>query len=94
MSIVEALMYIIQSHLPPCVIETNSLLMKKILDKVWEPPWNIVEHMEEIKKLMSSCIVAVAHVLREGNKLADHLANLTLELNAIIQIASFSEMDT
>lgn len=49
--------------------------------------------MEEILNLMSRCVVAVTHVLR-GNKLADHLANLTLELNAHIQAESFGDLDT
>lgn len=68
-----------QSQLPPCVIETDSLMMKQILNYMWKPPWNIVVHVEEIKHLMSMCIIPVTHVLREGNKLAAHLANITLD---------------
>lgn len=43
---------------------------------------------------MSCCVVEVPHVLRERNKLKDHLANLTLENNVIIQAASFGELGT
>lgn len=93
-AILEALRYIVRSKLPPCVIETDSLLMKRVLDEIWEPPWHIVGQVEEIPNLMSRCVVAVTHVLREGNKLADHLANLTLELNAHIQAESFCYLDT
>ncbi|XP_070042708.1 uncharacterized protein [Nicotiana tomentosiformis] len=82
------------AELPPCVIETDSLLMKRVLDEVWEPRWHIVGQVEEILNLMSSCVVAVTHMLREGNKLVDHLANLTLELNAHIQAESFGYLDT
>nr|XP_018629644.1 uncharacterized protein LOC108946822 [Nicotiana tomentosiformis] len=52
-TILEALRYMIQLQFPPCVIETNSLLMKKVLEEVWEPPWSIVQHVEEIKALMT-----------------------------------------
>lgn len=68
--------------------------MKRVLDKVWEPPWNIIRQVEEINKLISCCVVDITHVLREGNKIANHLASLTLEQNAIIQVASYCELDT
>lgn len=48
-SIHEALKYIASSHLSPCVIETDSLLMKKVLDDDWEPPWNISTSVDKIK---------------------------------------------
>lgn len=38
-------------------------------------------------------MLQVIHVLREGNKLADHLANLTLEQHALVQVHSFEELD-
>lgn len=39
--------------------------------------------MEEIKELMATCNVTVAHTLREGNSLADHLANYALDIGPI-----------
>lgn len=49
---------------------------------------------KEILNLMSRYVAAVTHVLREENKLADHLANLTLELNAHIRAEPFCYLDT
>lgn len=80
-AILEALKYIVHSQLTPCLVETDSLLMERILDEVWEPPCNIVVQVVEIKKLIACCVVEILHVLREGNKLADHLVNLGAEFN-------------
>lgn len=37
-AILEVLRYIVHSQLPPCLIQTDFLLMKRVLDDVWEPP--------------------------------------------------------
>lgn len=75
------------------MIEIDSLLMKRVLDEVWAPPWNIVTLVEEIKQLRVKCVVDISHVLREGNQLADHLANVTLDRNSMFQAPSFAEPD-
>lgn len=93
-TILESLGYIVQSQSPPCVIKTDSMLMKQILNKVLELPWNILIQIEEIKRLMTMCTIAVTHVLREVNMLAEHLANLMLEHQVDIQVNSFMEIDT
>lgn len=36
--------------------------------------------MEEIKQLIARCKITLSHTLREGNKLAEHLANLALDV--------------
>ncbi|XP_075092314.1 uncharacterized protein LOC142172565 [Nicotiana tabacum] len=86
--------YMIQSQYRPCVIETDSFLMKKVLEEVWEHPWSIAQQVEDIKALMTRGVFQVEHVLREGNKLDVPLANLTLEHQAMLQVHSFEEMDT
>ncbi|XP_070034648.1 uncharacterized protein LOC142175248 [Nicotiana tabacum] len=78
-AILEALRYITKIHFAPCIIETDSLLMKNVLDEIWEPPWSIANQVDEIKSLLSRGVFHLDHVLREGNKLADHLANVTLD---------------
>lgn len=93
-SILEALRYIDQSHFPPCLIETDSLLLKRILDEVWEPPWSLINQVGDMRTLMAKGVFQVVHVMREDNKLADHLANMTLEQHAIVQVNSFADLDT
>nr|XP_033511835.1 uncharacterized protein LOC117276617 [Nicotiana tomentosiformis] len=93
-AILEAAMYIIQMQFPPCIIEIDSLLMNKVLEDVWEPPWSISNQVDEIKSLLSKGMFQVIHVLREGNKLADHLANLTLDQQHMMQAHSFWELES
>nr|XP_033513784.1 uncharacterized protein LOC117278420 [Nicotiana tomentosiformis] len=61
------------------VAEAQAILMAlRVLDEVWEPPWSIANQMDEIKILTSMDAFQIFHVLREGNKLADHSANLRI----------------
>nr|XP_009589827.1 uncharacterized protein LOC104087127 [Nicotiana tomentosiformis] len=64
-------------------LEPDSLLLKNIIEGVWKPPWCIVDQVEEIVQLMEGFIFKVTHIYREGNKLADHLANYALEVGTI-----------
>lgn len=47
-----------------------------------------------VNKLTACCVIEIAHILREGNKLADHLVNLTLEQHTIVQANLFVELNT
>ncbi|XP_075077439.1 uncharacterized protein LOC142164147 [Nicotiana tabacum] len=53
-------------------LQTDSMLLKKIMDGIWKPPWIIFEKVEEMMQLMSGGNYTVTHIHREGNKLADH----------------------
>lgn len=48
--------------------------------------------MEEVKDLMARCNGTVAHTFREGNNLADHLANYALDVG-LIECDYFNELD-
>lgn len=61
-------------------LQTDSLLMKNIVEESWKPPWYITECVEEIRRLMDEVEIRVTHIFREGNKLADHLANYALDV--------------
>lgn len=56
-------------------METVSLSVKKILDGLWEIPWNVAMDVRKIWRLMEGVPIVVEHVYREGNKLADFLTN-------------------
>ncbi|XP_070029656.1 uncharacterized protein [Nicotiana sylvestris] len=58
---------------------TDSMLLKNIIEESWKPPWYITEHVEEILRLKEQSIIKVTHIFREGNTLADHLANYALD---------------
>lgn len=51
--IVEGLVYCVERQLYPLIMETDSLVMRKIIDDEWETPWCIgaeVRRIKEIKK--------------------------------------------
>nr|XP_016469786.1 PREDICTED: uncharacterized protein LOC107792109 [Nicotiana tabacum] len=73
-------------------LQTDSLLMKNIIDGIWKPPWNIVEQVEEIRRLKERCNLRISHIFREGNKLSDHLANYALDFGPI-EAYPFRDLD-
>ncbi|XP_075092316.1 uncharacterized protein LOC142172566 [Nicotiana tabacum] len=73
-------------------LQTDSMLLKKIMDGIWKPPWIISEQVEEIMQLMNGSNYTVTHIHREGNKLADHLANYALD-HGEIECQQFWHLD-
>ncbi|XP_060211852.1 uncharacterized protein LOC132639424 [Lycium barbarum] len=74
-ALLEATRFCLSKHVYSFILETDSMLMKMILEREWKPPWNIVFMVEELWDIMDNGQVQLLHILREGNKLADHLAN-------------------
>lgn len=58
--ILEELGYIVHSQLPPCVIEMDSLLMKRILDEIWNLHGIL---LYKWKRSKSSCLVVLLKYL-------------------------------
>lgn len=52
----------------------------------------IVNYLEEIREIMEACTTRVSHIFREGNRLADHLANYALD-NGTFECDSFVQLD-
>lgn len=50
----------------------------------------VAAYIEEIKVIMERC--NVSHIMREGNKLADYLANHALD-NGFIEVNTFDQLD-
>jgi len=73
-------------------LQTDSMLLKKIMDGIWKPPWIISEQVEEMMQLMNGGNYTVTHIHREGNKLADHLANYALD-HGEIECQQFWHLD-
>ncbi|KAK4737032.1 hypothetical protein R3W88_000729 [Solanum pinnatisectum] len=69
------LKYCLENGLLPLIMETDSLIVKKVLDGVWEVPWSISVDIQCIERWMVNVEVEVVHTFREGNSLADFLAN-------------------
>ncbi|XP_070033079.1 uncharacterized protein [Nicotiana tomentosiformis] len=92
-AILEGLSYCVNQQYIQILIQTDSMLLKNVLDEVWIAPWNVTEIVEEINKLRHRCTVTFTHILREGNRLVDYLANYALDFGNI-EAAGFTDLDT
>lgn len=81
--IVEALRHCREYNYTKIWLQTDSLILKNVITSAWNPPWFITNHIEEILQLLEGCNKMVSHIYREGNKLADHLANYALDVGNI-----------
>ncbi|XP_070007342.1 uncharacterized protein [Nicotiana sylvestris] len=73
-------------------LQTNSMVLKKIMDGIWKPPRIISEQVEEMMQLMNEGNYTVTHIHREGNRLADRLANYALD-HGEIECQQFWHLD-
>ncbi|XP_019232503.1 PREDICTED: uncharacterized protein LOC109213197 [Nicotiana attenuata] len=91
-AILEALKFCVLHDYVLIELHTDSMMLRNVLNGEWKIPWGIVQQVEEIKELLTKANVSVAHTLREGNKLADHLANYALDFGDI-EAQEFWELD-
>lgn len=77
-AILRALDYCNQHLLNHVILETDSLTLKNMLRKEWKIPWELIQMMETIDDMMTQMNVQVQHIFREGNQVADYLANLAI----------------
>lgn len=61
------------------IFQIDSLILYKVIKKEWGCPWNIASQVEETQAFLSNQIHKFQHILREGNTLADFLANTTID---------------
>ncbi|XP_075087486.1 uncharacterized protein LOC142169517 [Nicotiana tabacum] len=78
-AILKAMRYCVDHRVTHVMLQTDSMLLKNVLEGKWVAPCNVNGYVEEIKMLMEECNVRVSHTLREGNSLADRLANCALD---------------
>ncbi|KAH0669763.1 hypothetical protein KY285_023916 [Solanum tuberosum] len=72
-------------------IETNSLLLKNILQGKWKIPWYIRVIVEDTLALMKDATINIEHIYREGNSLAYYLTNHAFEVEGRQQYNTFRE---
>ncbi|XP_075098992.1 uncharacterized protein LOC142175884 [Nicotiana tabacum] len=82
-AVVEALRYCIENDYILIDLHTDSMIVKKAIEGEWSVPWSIAREVEEIKQPMTRSNITISHTLREGNRLADHLANYALDVGPI-----------
>uniref|UniRef100_A0A0V0IVP5 Putative ovule protein n=1 Tax=Solanum chacoense TaxID=4108 RepID=A0A0V0IVP5_SOLCH len=74
-AVLKALRYSRQKQYRKVILETDSLRIRNILLREWKIPWELVEIMEEVICIIDQDGIEVNRVFREGNHLADALAN-------------------
>uniref|UniRef100_M1D7E5 Reverse transcriptase n=1 Tax=Solanum tuberosum TaxID=4113 RepID=M1D7E5_SOLTU len=70
------LQFCLENQIPNIIVESDSLAIVNIINGVWKILWRVTVEVNSIRKMMNSWPVRVQHSLREGNTLADFLANL------------------
>lgn len=71
----KGLEYYVSKGLLLVIMETDSLILKKILDGIWEVPQKIAIDIKRIEELVMQFQVQVVHTRREGNKMTNFFAN-------------------
>ncbi|KAH0646318.1 hypothetical protein KY284_034202 [Solanum tuberosum] len=92
MEILEALQYYMGKELMGVIVETDSLSLKRMIEKQWKVPWELVERIEEIRVLVHKLQASLTHTFREGNCVADFLANEVVESQSIKEYNTFQEL--
>ncbi|XP_060182254.1 uncharacterized protein LOC132611915 [Lycium barbarum] len=91
-AIQEAMKYCLGNNIQNVTLETDSLVLKNILQDVWKIPCQIVEKVEQIQQIMEQLQVQVLHKFREGNQLTGFLANAALEVENQLEFTSFESL--
>ncbi|KAH0757706.1 hypothetical protein KY290_021199 [Solanum tuberosum] len=74
-AVLKALSYCRQSQHRKVIVETDSLGIRNFLLREWKIPWELSEILEDAIAMIEQEGIQVKHVFREGNQLADALAN-------------------
>ncbi|XP_075084894.1 uncharacterized protein LOC142168132 [Nicotiana tabacum] len=74
-AILQGLEYCVTHDLHPLILETNSLVLKKVIEGKWVTPWCIGAEVQKIRGLREHFNVIFQHVYREVNTVADYIAN-------------------
>lgn len=78
-AILEASKHCKNSQYNQVIIQTDSMLLCKVLKGKWVTPWALSDIVEEIKTCLQDKQYTFQHILREGNQLADYIANKAIE---------------
>ncbi|XP_070034166.1 uncharacterized protein [Nicotiana tomentosiformis] len=77
-AILQWLVYCVEHDLHPLILETNYLVLEKVIEGGWDPPWDIVPDVQTIQEMRDNFNVIFQHVFIEGNTLAYFIANILI----------------
>ncbi|KAH0781476.1 hypothetical protein KY290_001074 [Solanum tuberosum] len=91
-AILEGIKYCVAKKVEKLIVESDSLLIVKIIKEVWKVPWELADYFDDLKREMTKIEVTIQHIYREGNKLADYLANLAINASEMKTFRSFEQL--
>ncbi|XP_009804158.2 uncharacterized protein [Nicotiana sylvestris] len=91
-AILQGLEYCVEHDLHPLILETNSLVMKKVIEGECDPLWVIANDVKKIREMKGNFNVIFQHVFREGNSVADFIANIVFFFAGTSEFHSFTEL--
>ncbi|XP_070042883.1 uncharacterized protein [Nicotiana tomentosiformis] len=91
-AILRGLEYCVTHEKHPLILETDSLTLKKVIEGEWDSPWCISAEFQKIKEMKNHFNMILQHIFREGNTLADFIANIVFSGAGTNQFLSFSEL--
>lgn len=80
-----------QSGQQRITIQTNSLAMENFISQKWEIPWKISDIIDQLKHALKGKQIIIQYIFKEGNQLADYLANLAIQQGDFI-FTSFNQL--
>ncbi|WMV51941.1 hypothetical protein MTR67_045326 [Solanum verrucosum] len=88
----KALQFILLGIWQSLVVESNSLTLIKILRGESKIPWEISGMGEFLRSHLQARNIQLIHTFREGNQLADHLANEAFNHAVKVQYHNFNQL--
>ncbi|XP_049388482.1 uncharacterized protein LOC125852843 [Solanum stenotomum] len=92
LAIHKVLEYSYYNDLRGITIETDSLSLKKMLLNQWKVPWEIIKRIEDIRQRLQQLDARIIHNFREGNTVADSLANEVIDTQYTTEYNNFQEL--
>lgn len=88
----EALEFCLTLHVQGITMETDSLTLERMIEKQWKVPWELIEIIEDIRVKSQSLQGNIIHIFREGNTVADALANEVIEAQNTKEYHCFQDL--
>lgn len=74
------------------ILETDCLSIVNIINRNWKIPCEVAEMVEEIQEHIRRQHIQINHIFREGNKLAEYMANLATNESTTLVYNSFTQL--
>lgn len=91
-AVLHGLRFCTQQGFSRVILETDSMAMRNMLMREWKIPWELIEIIEEARDIVEKYQYRVTHVYREGNQLADALANHAIDKNERCTYSMFAQL--